>query len=195
MDTDATTDEAQPSPPAPPRGLRAAPTFTGLAGMFSAQVALSSLVAFRRAMDPPRDLNTAWAHAVIRAAQEQRHIAVARELAALILAVLLFVSSTRVVLRAQGAGWLWRQALLAQLVLAGATVWAERALEPARRRAFFEAARASVGPVQPLSGTASLDETLRALLAFSAAVPVVWAAVLGALVLYAFRPRVRAFMG
>lgn len=188
-----TTDDATPA--AAPRGLRAAPTFTGLAGMFSAQVALSSLVAFRRALDPPRDLNTAWAHAMVRAAQEQRQVAVARELAALILAVLLFVSSTRVILRAPGAGWLWRQALLAQLALAGFTVWAERALEPARRRAFFDAARASVGPVQPLAGTASLEETLRALLAFSAAMPMLWGAVVALLTAYAFRARVRAFTG
>jgi hypothetical protein len=192
MDSDAPPETDSP---APPRGLRAAPTFTGLAAMFSAQVAQASLSAYRRVLDPPHDLNGVWAQAVIRAAQEQRSVAVARELAALLLAILLFIASARVVLRAPGAGWLWRQALVAQLVLAGSTVWVERFMAPARRRAFFEAARVAVGPVQPLSGTASLDETLRALLAFSGAVPVVWCAVVALLVAYAFRPRVRAFTG
>lgn len=178
-----------------PRGLRALPAFTGFAAMLMGQVAQASLSTYRRVLDPAHDLNGVWAQAVIRAAQEQRRIAVAREVAATILAVLLFIASVRVVLRSSGAGWLWRQALVAQIVLAGATVWVERALEPARRRAFFEAARSAQGAVQPLSGTASLDETLRALLAFSAAVPAVWAAVVGVILIYASRAKVRAFIG
>ncbi|MEZ4393168.1 MAG: hypothetical protein R3A48_18950 [Polyangiales bacterium] len=178
-----------------PRGLRALPVFTGFAAMLMAQVAQASLSTYRRVLDPPHDLNGVWAQAVIRAAQEHRRLAVGREVGALLVAVLLFISSARVVLRSPGAGWLWRQALVAQILLAGATVWVERSLEPARRRAFFEAAQAAQGAVQPLSGTRSLEETLRALLAFSAAVPAAWAAAVSLILLYASRPKVRAFIG
>lgn len=192
MDPD---DPAAEAVPEAPRGLRALPVFTGFAAMLMAQVAQASLSTYRRVLDAPHDLNGVWAQAVIRAAQEHRRLAVGREVAAMLVAVLLFISSARVVLRSPGAGWLWRQALVAQILLAGATVWVERSLEPARRRAFSEAARAAQGAVQPLSGTRSLEETLRALLAFSAAVPAVWAAVVSLILLYASRPRVRAFIG
>jgi hypothetical protein len=120
---------------------------------------------------------------------------VARETAALVLAVLLFIASTRVFLGGKNAGWLWRQALGAQLALAGATVLVERHLAPARRRAFFDAARVAGDGAQPLAGTGSLDETLRWLLTFSAALPMVWAAVVALLLIYATRPKVRAFTG
>lgn len=193
MDDPAPTED-QDLPDAP-RGLRALPVFMGFAGMLIAQIAHATLGSYRRVLDPPRDLNTVWMHAVIRAAQEHRRVAVAREVAALVFAAMLFIASTRVLLRVRGAGWLWRQALAAQLLLAAATLWLERALEPSRRRAFFEAARAAQGSVQPLSGTSSLDETLRALLAFSAAVPAVWAATVGVALLYASRAKVRAFIG
>lgn len=188
---------AAPEPEAPrrPRGLSFVPAFTGFAAMFSAHVAESFLRSYREALSPASDLNGAWLHAVMRAAQEHRRIVVAREVAALILAVLLFIASARVFLRVPSAGWLWRQALAAQVLLAGATVWTERALAPARRRAFFDAVRAAGRAVEPLSGTRSLDETLRALLGLSAVLPMIWATVVLAVLVYATRPRVRAFTG
>lgn len=188
---------AEPEPEAPrrPRGLSVIPALTGFAAMFSAHVAESFLRTYREALSAPHDLNGVWLHAVVRAAQEHRRMVVAREVAALILAVLLFIASARVFLRAPNAGWLWRQALAAQVVLAGATVWVERSLGGARRRAFFDAVRAAGRGVEPLAGTKSLDETLRALLGLSAAIPVVWATAVLALLVYATRPRVRAFTG
>lgn len=191
-DDDRPEPAAEPAAPRP-RMLPVAAAFTAFAAMMAGRAAEQFLRHMRDVLRSPGDLNDAWVHAVVHAAQARPRIVVAREVAAMVLALLLFVASTRVLLRVPGAGWLWRQALVAQVALAGFSVWVERALVPHRRRAFEEAVRAVGRPVEPLPGAASLDESLRWLLAMSSALPAVWAMLIAGLLLYATRARVRAF--
>lgn len=112
---------------------------TGL-GLVEARVAEDTLMLVRGAAPPtPLSFETAVQYAFWACSQAHRRGMVAMEVGRLVLAAFLFLAGVRVLVRARASGWMWRQALGANLAVTLAAAWYERALLPSWNSAFARA--------------------------------------------------------
>ncbi len=179
-----------------PWSLVAAALVTSSLGLLEARQA-EAVLRFLRDPMPPRPVTFPMAvqAALWSCAQDHLRAMVAVEAARLVLAVLLFVAASRVLLRAQGSGWLWRQALAGNVAVTLAAAWHERSLIPAWtlafRRALAEATPAIASPQKSLSA----EEFFRLTAGVSVWTTGALAAMFLAALAYASRPATRAITG
>ena len=163
-------------------------------GFFGLRRAEGQLLLSRaRQLPPPHDLPTAIVEANWRAAQDHRRVTVATDAGAMVLSALLFIAGSRVLLRPRGGGWLWRQALAANLVLCVAGIAVDHALRPGRVAA-MRALLTDPATRIPLPEGLHVGDV--ATMPFSIAIIASWVAagLLAAALVYASRERTRTFL-
>lgn len=183
------------SPAARPRSLAAVSVFTGLMAMFDLLRAKVELDLATSSTSPvARDFESTFALAMWEATHARPSLVVASEIACLLVSVLLFVASSRVLVRARGSGWLWRQALAGNFAVFVSRAVIARALAPTRVEAFDRVA-ASVGEAAR-AGARMPDQMTPQQFARVATSLSIWlnlgaALLMAALLVYAARPMVR----
>lgn len=190
---DDSTDEAPMAPR--PWGVTAVGLGVSFLSVFQTGQAEEMLSFLRGTPPAPADFLALARYALWSCAQEHRRALVAIEAARIVTAVLLFVASARVLLRARDSGWLWRQALGASAAVALASAWYEHALVPSWAAAFRRALPLATAPIpSPVKGL-SLEESFRRVALVSSWATGLLAAVLLAALAFANRERTRAFTG
>lgn len=126
------SDEAE----ARPRGIPALAAVS-MAAAFSRMQHAEAEISVNRSdrLPTPHDLPTALLQATWRTAQDHRRLSEAVDVGVMLMSVLLFVASSRVLFRAKGGGWLWRQAFLGNALAATAVAVVEHMLRPGRMAA------------------------------------------------------------
>lgn len=199
----APVEEPEVAPDAPPaerpRSVAAVSIFTGLVAMFALLRANVELDLARASAGPsPKDFESTFALAMWEATRARPGPVVAVEVACLLLSVLLFIASSRVLLKARDAGWLWRQALAGNAAVFVARAAVARALAPSRVEAFDrvaatvgDAVRAGARIPEPMTP----QQFARVAMALSVWLNLGAALMMAALLVYAARASVREATG
>ncbi len=134
---------------------------TGL-GLIEARVAEDTLMLIRGpAPAAPVSFETAVQYAFWTCAQEHRRGLVALEVARLLLAGFLFLAGVRVLVRARGSGWLWRQALAGNVAVTLVAAWYERSIVSSWSSAFSRAVALVTPALRSPAKELSLEEVFR----------------------------------
>ena len=192
-DPPETFDEEAPRPH--PRSATLAALATTCLGAIGAEDALAKLSFLRAGAPSVHNYAEALRYAEWVSAQEHKRAVIALEVGRLLVSALLLVAGSRVLLRVREAGWLWRQALLGNVVWMAATALSERMFVGAWTRALVESMRHTQIRVPGSMQGASLEESAR--LAFAGFVFSTWlldAIMLGFFV-FAARARTRETTG
>ncbi|MDB4928353.1 MAG: hypothetical protein JWM10_837 [Myxococcaceae bacterium] len=144
-------------------------------------------------LPPAHDLSGALLHATWRTAQDHRRLTIAADVGTLLVSVLLFVAGSRVLFRPRGGGWLWRQALLGSALVAAVTAGVDHALRAGRASA-LHAVLSNPATRVPLERGWTVDRAVDITGAVQVGLSWVVLALLGAALVYASRPRVRAYL-
>lgn len=150
---DAPTDP----PPEDARRPWSIPWSAGLSsvlGLMMMRASLNQLALFQEGTAPSvHDITGVMFVVLWRDAQDHRRAAGALAISGMLLSGLLMVSSARVLLRNRGAGWLWRQSLLAHAMHGLAALAAARAWLEGHVRIFQQVVARAQGKVTLPSGT------------------------------------------
>ncbi len=193
------TPDHEDTPEATETRPRAIPTLAAVSmglSFFGVQSAEGGLGLVRAPqIAPPNDLNAAILHAIWRTTQDHRALCAATEVGHLLMYLLLFVASSRVLFRPRGGGWLWRQALLGSVLVGAAGTVVEQVLRPGRvaaLRAILANPATRFAPPAGWQGT-SLDYGTTAL-TFTTIGSWVTVGLFAATLVYATRERTRAWI-